>query len=124
LTEPQGLDDPEWFVNGVALLDTPLAPEILLNRLLEIENRMGRERTVKWGPRLIDLDVLSFDQVILNGSFLTIPHPYLEKRRFVLEPMAEVAPYYVHPVLNKTIRQLLKELPEEGQGLLKLADKI
>ncbi len=117
-----GLEDPEWFINGVALLKTPWAPEILLNRLLEIEKTMGRERTVRWGPRVIDLDLLSFDQVILHGPFLTLPHPYLEKRRFVLEPMAEVSPDYVHPVLNKPIGQLCRELPEEGQALIKLTD--
>jgi 2-amino-4-hydroxy-6-hydroxymethyldihydropteridine diphosphokinase len=117
-----GLDDPEWFINGVVLLETPLAPENLLNHLLGIEKTMGRERTVKWGPRVIDLDLLSFDQVILESPFLTLPHPYLEKRRFVLEPMAEVAPDYVHPVYHKTIIQLCRELPEEGQVLIKLTD--
>jgi 2-amino-4-hydroxy-6-hydroxymethyldihydropteridine diphosphokinase len=122
LSEPVGLEDPEWFINGVVLLKTSWAPERLLNRLLEIENTMGRIRTVKWGPRIIDLDLLSFDQVITHGPFLTLPHPYLEKRRFVLEPMAEVAPDYVHPVLNKSIGRLCREFPKEGQPLIKLAD--
>jgi len=117
-----GLEDPEWFINGVVLLETPLLPEDLLGQILSIEKTMGRERTVKWAPRIIDLDLLCYDQWILKSPSLTLPHPFLEKRRFVLEPMAEIAPDYVHPVLNKAIIQLGRELPEEDQALIKLAD--
>jgi 2-amino-4-hydroxy-6-hydroxymethyldihydropteridine diphosphokinase len=116
------MEDPEWFINGVVLLETSWKPEDLLKRLLEIEVLMGRERTVKWGPRVIDLDLLSYDQLIRHSSELTVPHPFLEKRRFVLEPMAEIAPDYIHPVLHKTIIELRDELAKEGQGLLKLSD--
>lgn len=122
LTEPVGLEDPEWFINGVVLLQTPLAPEELLAQLLQIENTMGRERTVKWGPRIIDLDLLSYDRLIITKPQLTLPHPFLEKRRFVLEPMAEIAPEYIHPVLQKTIAQLRDELTVEGQDLRRLSD--
>ena len=117
------MEDPEWFVNGVILLDTSLFPEILLQKMLEIETAMGRKRTVKWGPRVIDLDLLCYDQLILNSPDLTIPHPFLEKRRFVLEPMAEIAPDYCHPVLQKTVARLRNELENEGQALFRLADK-
>jgi 2-amino-4-hydroxy-6-hydroxymethyldihydropteridine diphosphokinase len=122
LTQPVGLEDREWFVNGVVLLETPLAPQKLMRRLLEIETALGRERIVKWGPRVIDLDLLSYEQVILNGPELTLPHPFLEKRRFVLEPMAEIAPEYVHPVLQKTIFELKNEWRGEGQALVRMED--
>jgi 2-amino-4-hydroxy-6-hydroxymethyldihydropteridine diphosphokinase len=121
-TEPVGLEDPEWFINGVVLLDTSLLPEILMQKMLEIEAAMGRKRTVKWGPRVVDLDLLCYDRLILNSPDLTIPHPLLEKRRFVLEPMAEVAPDYIHPVLQKTVARLRDELAGEGQALIKLQD--
>jgi 2-amino-4-hydroxy-6-hydroxymethyldihydropteridine diphosphokinase len=122
LTQPIGLDDPEWFINGVILLETSLSPEGLLAQLLEIEASLGRKRTVKWGPRSIDLDLLSYDQLIMRRPELTLPHPFLEKRRFVLEPMAEIAPDYVHPILQKTIAKLRDELGVEGQNLVKLPD--
>jgi len=121
-TEPVGLEDPEWFINGVALLDTSLLPEILMKQMLEIETAMGRKRTVKWGPRVIDLDLLFYDQLIMKSPDLTIPHPFLEKRRFVLEPMVEIAPDYVHPILQKTMTRLRDELADEGQALIRLSD--
>lgn len=121
-TQPVGLEDPEWFINGVVLLETPLDPERLLSRMLEIEAALGRERTVKWGPRTIDLDLLCYDQRVINNPGLTVPHPFLEKRRFVLVPMAEIAPDYVHPVLQKTMARLREELASEGQTLIKLPD--
>ena len=83
---------------------------------------MGRERTVKWGPRIIDLDLLSYDRLIMNTPHLILPHPFLEKRRFVLEPMAEIAPDYVHPVLQKTMARLKDELSVEGQNFIKMKD--
>ena len=121
-TEPVGLEDLEWFINGVVLLDTSLFPEILMQQMLEIETAMGRKRTVKWGPRVIDLDLLCYDQLIMNSPDLTIPHPFLEKRRFVLEPMAEIAPDYVHPGLQKTVSRLRDELAGEGQALIRLSE--
>lgn len=122
LTEPVGLEDPEWFVNGVVLLETPLSPEGLMDHLLGVETLMGRKRTVKWGPRIIDLDLLSYDRLIMHKPHLILPHPFLEKRKFVLEPMAEIAPDYVHPVLQKTIARLRDELSVQGQNLIKMKD--
>jgi 2-amino-4-hydroxy-6-hydroxymethyldihydropteridine diphosphokinase len=122
LTEPVGLKDPEWFINGVVLVETDLAPEELLEQLLGIEQAMGRRRTVKWGPRVIDLDLLCYDRLILNGSFLTLPHPEMVKRRFVLEPMTEIAPDYLHPVLKRTIAELREALSSSDKGLIKLPD--
>ncbi len=117
-----GLDDPEWFINRVVLLETPLAPETLMQEMLDIETALGRKRTVKWGPRIIDLDLLSYDQVILNSPSLTLPHPFLEKRQFVLVPLAEITPDYVHPVLKKTMVQLRDALSTEGQALIRLME--
>jgi 2-amino-4-hydroxy-6-hydroxymethyldihydropteridine diphosphokinase len=116
------MEDPEWFINGVALVETPLSPEDLLADLLAIEALLGRERTIKWGPRTIDLDLLTYDRLILYRPELVLPHPFLEKRRFVLEPMAEIAPDYIHPVLHKTIADLRDALTGEGQDLLRLTD--
>lgn len=106
----------------MVLLETPWLPEVLLDRLLKIEASLGRTRTVKWEPRIIDLDLLCYDQLIMKRPELTLPHPFLEKRRFVLEPMAEIAPDFVHPVLQKTIAGLRDELGVEGQALVKLSD--
>jgi 2-amino-4-hydroxy-6-hydroxymethyldihydropteridine diphosphokinase len=122
LTQPVGLEDPEWFVNGAVLLVTDLSPDVLLLHLQEIEKAMGRERTVKWGPRVIDLDMLSYDQQIIDGPYLTLPHPFLEKRRFVLEPLAEIAPDYVHPILGRSMERLNRELSGEGQEVIPLRD--
>jgi 2-amino-4-hydroxy-6-hydroxymethyldihydropteridine diphosphokinase len=113
-----GLDDPEWFINGVFLLETGQAPRELLETLLTIESRLGRERTVKWGPRTMDLDILFFDDRVIQEVDLVIPHPELEKRRFVLDPLSEIAPDLIHPVIEKTIREL-KEALETGEQAIK-----
>ena len=87
-----GLDDPEWFINGVFLLETGQAPRELLETLLEIESRLGRERIKKWGPRTIDLDILFYDDRVIREVDLLIPHPELGKRRFVLDPLVGNSP--------------------------------
>lgn len=110
-TEPVEVADQAWFLNAMVALDTLHTPEVLMTKLLEIEREMGRERVQKKGPRTIDLDIVSFGSEIVNSATLTIPHPAMHQRRFVLEPLVEIAPEAWHPVLRKTARQLLKELP-------------
>jgi 2-amino-4-hydroxy-6-hydroxymethyldihydropteridine diphosphokinase len=113
-TAPVGYADQPDFTNGAVLLDTVLEPVELMHALLEIERAMGRDRSaavpVK-GPRIIDLDLLLVDEIVLNTPELTLPHPALADRRFVLEPLAEIAPEMLHPVSGKTAREMLHALP-------------
>lgn len=98
------------FLNGVVLLETSLGPEAVLALLQSIEGELGRQRGDRWGPRTIDLDLLLYDQVVLEAPGLTIPHPRMAFRRFVLEPAAEVAPAMLHPTTGWTVAQLLAHL--------------
>ena len=95
------------FLNGVVEVETDLPPRQLLDRLLEIERSLGRERREKWGPRVIDLDLLLYGDQVIAEPHLQVPHPLMHERRFVIEPLVEIAPQVVHPVLNKTMRELL-----------------
>jgi 2-amino-4-hydroxy-6-hydroxymethyldihydropteridine diphosphokinase len=112
-TEPVGYLDQPHFLNATVALRTDLQPLELLQKLLAIEHAMGRDRstTVDKGPRVIDLDLLLYGDVTMNTPELTLPHPAMHERRFVLEPMAEMLPEMVHPVLGKTIRELLEAFP-------------
>ena len=114
------MDDPEWFINGVFLLETGQTPRELLETLLNIESRLGRERILKWGPRTIDLDILLFEDRVIREVDLVIPHPELEKRRFVLDPLSEIAPDLIHPVIEKTITELKEAMPTGEQAIKKL----
>jgi 2-amino-4-hydroxy-6-hydroxymethyldihydropteridine diphosphokinase len=118
-TEPVEFTEQPWFLNFVLALETSKTPQQLMTAILRIEEEMGRRRTQKKGPRSIDIDILLFDDIIMDSTNLTIPHPALQQRRFVLEPMAEIAPEVVHPSLKKTIRELRDTLPP-GQVVRKL----
>ena len=109
-TEPVDYLDQPRFLNGAATLETALEPEALLQKLLEIEQTMGRERLIAKGPRVIDLDLLLYDDRVMNTAELTLPHPEMHTRRFVLEPLAEIAPSWVHPVLHRSVADLLGDL--------------
>ncbi len=101
------------FLNMVISLETNLLPALLLHTLLGIENTLGRHRTIKWGPRTIDIDILLYNSDIVDTPALVIPHPFLQERRFTLEPLAELAPDYVHPLFQKSITVLLAECPDK-----------
>jgi len=109
-TEPVGYKEQEDFINAVAILETTLPPAELLAICHAIEDRLGRRRTVRWGPRTIDLDILLYGDLVLNRPDLVIPHPLMSMRRFVLAPLVEIAPEVIHPVLHKSMIQLLHEL--------------
>ncbi len=115
LTSPVGVEDQNWFVNGVACLVAEISAHELLEGLLSIEAGMGRVRTERWGPRVVDLDLLLYGMDIINEVDLTLPHPRMHLRRFVLAPLAEVGADVIHPVFGKTISQMLQELRGEDQ---------
>jgi 2-amino-4-hydroxy-6-hydroxymethyldihydropteridine diphosphokinase len=113
-TEPLGVQDQPGFLNAVVLFETFLEPRALLKGLKRIEKNLGRfSGGPRWGPRVVDLDILSFDDLILSEEGLTIPHPEMERRRFVLEPLSEIAPGWVHPVSGKPVEILLEECPAQ-----------
>ncbi len=115
-TEPIG-EAKNWYINGVVELETALSPQHLLSRLQKIESALGRTRTKKWASRTIDLDILLFDKQVVNEERLKIPHPEMHRRRFVLLPLSELAPRFVHPLLGSTVAELLVGLADDKQVL-------
>ena len=112
-TAAWGKTDQPSFLNQALEIETDVRPGILMTRVLEIEKLMGRERKEKYGPRVIDIDILLFNDEQCDLPFLKIPHPELPNRRFALTPLAEIAPHLLHPVLTKSIDQLLKDCPDK-----------
>jgi 2-amino-4-hydroxy-6-hydroxymethyldihydropteridine diphosphokinase len=114
-TEPYGNKDQNWFVNTTILIETSIEPSKLLKLLLAIEEKMGRTRKEKWGARIIDIDILFYDDLIIDQPNLRIPHPEQIHRRFVLKPLAEIANDFIHPEKNKSIATLLQELKDDNE---------
>jgi len=114
-TEPVELRAQDWFLNCIAEVETNLSPQELMQVLLKIERFMGRERLVPKGPRIIDMDIVLYGAAIVEEPHLEIPHPRMTDRRFVLAPFAEIAPEMIHPILKKTIRQLLDETADHSE---------
>jgi len=106
-TLPWGVKDQPKFINMAAEIETELGPSEFLIVLKKIEKETGRKETTRWGPRTIDLDILYYDDLVLETPELSIPHPFLHEREFALRPLAEIAPDKIHPVLLKTVRELL-----------------
>ena len=112
-SEPLG-ESKQWYVNGVIEIETELRPELLLKKFKNIERTMGRKKVRKrWGARIIDLDILLFETLILEKKSLKIPHPEIPNRKFVLIPLSEIAPQVIHPVLGKTISELLIKVKDD-----------
>ena len=112
-TAPYGYTDQPEFLNGALCVKTLQSPEQFLRTLHSIEQQLGRERTIHWGPRTIDLDILLYDDIVMSTETLTIPHIDMENRLFVLKPLDEIAGFMRHPILNKTIHQLYTQLEEK-----------
>lgn len=112
-TAAWGKTDQAAFLNQAIVLSTALSPQELITTILSVEEKMGRLRMEKFGPRVIDIDIMFYDEAIIHEPNLIIPHPELQNRRFALVPMTEIAPRMVHPVLNKTLEQLLLECKDE-----------
>jgi 2-amino-4-hydroxy-6-hydroxymethyldihydropteridine diphosphokinase len=122
-TEPVEYTRQPWFVNCALALNTDKTPQQLLSAILQLERELGRRRSPKQlkGPRLIDIDILLFDAAIIDTADLQIPHPAMHQRRFVLQPLAEIAPGQLHPVVKRTVRELRDALPP-GQEVSKLQE--
>lgn len=113
-TEPYGGVEQDPFLNGAIELETLLSPTELLHFMQKTELEAGRERLIHWGPRTLDLDMIFYEDFISDEKELIVPHPDMQNRTFVLEPLAELCPYYIHPVLGKSVNQLLSELKQQG----------
>jgi 2-amino-4-hydroxy-6-hydroxymethyldihydropteridine diphosphokinase len=112
-TAAWGINDQPDFLNMVVSVQTTLSPKDLLAAILHIETVLGRHRVIKWGPRIIDIDILLYNDLVLQSPDLIIPHPYIQDRKFTLLPLAELAPDYVHPKFQKTINELLTKCADK-----------
>ncbi len=113
-TEPVEVEQQPFFLNCAVAMETELAPEQFLSRVLTLERSMGRKRTQVKGPRTIDIDIVLFGNLVIDKAGLTVPHPAMHTRRFVLEPLVEIAPDGLHPILRRSVRDLLQSLPPDA----------
>jgi 2-amino-4-hydroxy-6-hydroxymethyldihydropteridine diphosphokinase len=111
-TAAWGKTDQSAFLNQALEIETSLNAKQLIRHILKVEKKMGRVRQEKYGPRIIDIDILLFNDEIITTPFLKVPHPEMQNRRFVLIPLAEIAPHVIHPILNKTVNELLNDCPD------------
>jgi 2-amino-4-hydroxy-6-hydroxymethyldihydropteridine diphosphokinase len=121
-TEPVDVIGQPWFLNCVVAIETELMPKQFLSRAMAIERRLGRRRTQEKGPRTLDIDLLLFGSSVVDTPTLVIPHPTMHKRRFVLEPLAEIASEVRHPVFKKTVREMLNALPPQAGAVRRLRE--
>lgn len=113
-TQPVGFEDQDWFVNGVVEIRTSLKPRALMDAIQRVEREMGRVRGHKWGPRIIDIDIIMHGQAVIEEDGLVIPHPEFHKRRFVLVPLNEIAPCAIHPAFGISVKGLLDRLEDKN----------
>jgi 2-amino-4-hydroxy-6-hydroxymethyldihydropteridine diphosphokinase len=120
-TEPVGYKDQDWFINYVVKIETLLEPLALLDRFKAIERDAGRvQDTVRFGPRVLDLDIIFYDKMVMDHPSLVIPHPRMHKRRFVLKPLCDIDPHIIHPIFLRTVQSLLEDLDESDQRITEI----
>ena len=118
-TEPVDYLDQDWFINIVVKIETLLDPSRLLRRLQSIQRKAGRlQESIRFGPRVLDLDIIFYDEAVINSAQLVIPHPRMHKRRFVLQPLCDIDPAIMHPVLKTDVRTLLNRLDDNEQRII------
>ena len=116
MTSPVDYREQDWFVNAAVKIETDLAPAILFKEMAAIQTRAGRSSdAVRFGPRVLDLDIIFYDDMVMDSPELTIPHPRMHMRRFVLEPLCDIDPLVVHPVLKRNLKDLLERLDDNEQ---------
>ena len=118
-TAPVDYLQQDWFVNAALLVETTLTPFELLDRTQAIQARMGRKKdAIRFGPRVLDLDLIFYEDQVIRAPHLVVPHPRMHKRRFVLHPICDIDPLVVHPVLGHTVREILEQLPPDSQNMV------
>ena len=118
-TQPVDYLDQNWFINAALLVETVLTPFELLDKTRAVQTQLGRKPdTIRFGPRLLDLDIIFYDDLVINTPHLVVPHPRMHKRRFVLYPICDIDPSVVHPVLGQTVQELLAQLPTDNQDMM------